>query len=126
MGDTTQWAWEVDATTKKAALTVARSDIGGSPQSISLRGICYSPAPLNGSNKFAPAIGDWYWDSFDGVTGWEALWNRDIPQIRQLQANAIRVYCMLSRQLNLDGTFPSPWNSGNLFTHQTFLDQCWD
>ena len=126
MADTTQWAWEVDATTKKATLTVARSDIGGSPQPISLGGVCYSPAPLNGSNKFAPAIGDWYWDSFDGVTGWEALWNRDIPRIRQLQANAIRVYCMLSRQLNLDGTFPNPWNSGNPFTHQTFLDQCWD
>ena len=91
MADTTQWAWDVDATTKKATLTVARSDIGGGPQPISLGGICYSPAPLNGSNKFAPAIGDWYWDSFDGVTRWEALWNRDIPQIRHLQANAIRV-----------------------------------
>jgi hypothetical protein len=33
---------------------------------------------------------------------------------------------MLSRQLGSDGGIPDPWNSGRLFTHQNFLDACWD
>ena len=113
---------------KKATLTVARSDLqNGTPYPIALKGVCYSPAPFNGSNHFAPAIGDWFWDSFNGVTGWTALWERDCPQIRtHLLANTIRVYRMLSRQLLAGGGFPNPWNSGQLFTHQNFLDGCWD
>ena len=128
MADTTKWECKVDPASKKATLTVARSDLqNGTPYPIALKGVCYSPAPLNGSNRFAPAIGDWFWDSFNGVTGWTALWERDSPQIRtHLLANTIRVYCMLSRQLLIGGGFPNPWNSGQLFTHQNFLDGCWD
>jgi hypothetical protein len=92
---------------------------------MTIRGVCYSPAPINGSNKFAPALGDWYWDDFAPITGWKALWQRDLPRMRGW-ANAIRVYCSLSRQLNLDGTFPVPWNGGQLFTHRSFLDACWN
>ncbi len=126
MADSTKWACEANPTSRKASLTIARSDLGGTREPIALGGVCYSPAPLNGSNDFAPSIGDWFWDSFNGISGWDALWNRDLPQIRHLLANSIRVYCMLSRQLNSDGSFPSPWNSGQLFMHQQFLDDCWD
>lgn len=128
MADTTTWAWYMDLGPYVAHITVARSDLdGGKPHPIKLKGVCYSPAPLNGSNAFAPAIGDWFWDSFPPIGGWNALWRRDLRHIRrQLGANTIRVYSMLSRQRNANGTIPNPWNSGHLFTHQNFLDECWN
>ena len=123
MADETKWECAVDPTSKTATLQGSRN--AGPPEATTIRGVCYSPAPINGSNEFGPALGDWYWDDFGPVTGWKALWQRDLPRMRGL-VNAIRIYCSLSRQLNLDGTFPSPWNSGHLFTHQTFLDSCWN
>jgi hypothetical protein len=125
--NTTNWACSADAS---GNATLAISKNGNSTENILLKGLCYSPCPINDSNAFAPAIGDFFWDSFSGpnfnITGWEALWARDLPNIRSLGANTIRVYSMLSRQLNDDGTYPSPWNSGTLMTHQNFLDQCWN
>ena len=126
MADTTEWRIAVNPASKAATLTVSRSDLAGSPTPIVLKGVCYSPSPLNASNAFAPAIGDWFWDAFAPISGWDALWARDLPAIRALGANTIRVYCMLSRQLNSDGTIPDPWDQGHHFTHQNFLDQCWD
>lgn len=129
--DTTVWQVSVNAATSgqpTATLTVSLN--GGSFIPTQLKGVCYSPAPLNGSNHYAPAIGDWFWDSFSGqgysIQGWDALWQRDLPCIRALGANTIRVYSMISRQINSDGTFPNPWSSGQLFTHQNFLDACWN
>jgi hypothetical protein len=124
--DRTQWTCGVDS--GKAWLKVSIN--GGAATPIVLKGACYSPAPMNGSNKFGPAIGDWFWDDFTvngtTITGWDALWARDIPSIQGLKANSIRVYCMLSRQLTSDGKFPSPWNGGHLFSHNQFLDHgCW-
>jgi hypothetical protein len=121
MADVTRWRCAVDATSKAATLQVSRND--EAPETTTIRGVCYSPAPINGSNKFAPALGDWYWDDFGPITGWDALWDRDLPQLPG-SVNAIRIYCSLSRQLNPDGTFPVPWNGGQLFTHRTFLDRC--
>jgi hypothetical protein len=46
MADTIKWACKVHPETKKATLTVARSDLGGATQSIRIKGVCYSPAPL--------------------------------------------------------------------------------
>ncbi len=100
------------------------------PVPVRLKGVCYSPAPLNGSNAYGPAFGDWYWDSFqagpDRISGWNDLWSRDWNDLQALNLNCLRVYCMISRQINTDGTIPEPWNSGHLFTHQNFLDLCWD
>ncbi|MGE3781195.1 MAG: hypothetical protein AB7H71_00465 [Alphaproteobacteria bacterium] len=131
MADSTKWACRVDPNTKRATLTVARSDInGGQPFPFVLKGVCYSPAPLNGSNAYAPNIGDWFWDAFGQIGDWESLWARDLPRLRNrvtgIGANTIRVYSMLSRQLGADGSIPNPWNGGQLFTHQKFLDWCWD
>jgi hypothetical protein len=125
---TTAWGVAVDAATHSATLTVSVD--GAPPSPVRLKGVCYSPAPLNGSNAFAPAIGDWFWDSFGDHTnffiqGWDALWARDLPRIRALGANTIRVYSTISRQLNTDGTFPAP-GTGQLFTHTNFLDACWN
>lgn len=89
------------------------------PEYPKIHGVCYSPAPINGSNSYAPAIGDWYWDDFDSVTGWKALWQRDLAVMRG-HVNMIRICCSLSRQLSPN------WNWGQLFTHKSFLDQCWN
>ena len=136
--DLTAWKVAVDTSNPHQPVSSLTLSVnGGAFQNVSLKGICYSPCPLNGSNSNGPNIGDWFWDSFSGVTGWEALWNRDLPNIRaptngdksnslSLYANTIRVYSTLSRQLTVDGGVPSPWNSGHLFTHTSFLDKCWN
>lgn len=125
---TTSWACSA-TNAGVASLTISKN--GGSAQPFSLKGVCYSPAPINGSNATAPAIGDWFWDSNSGTgysnTGWDALWDRDLPNIRALGANTVRVYSMLSRQLDSGGGYPSPhWDSGALMTHTDFLDKCWN
>ena len=123
MADETRWSCAVDPVTKTASLQVSRNN--EPPGATAIRGVCYSPAPINGSNKFAPALGDWYWDDFGSISGWKALWQRDLPRMRG-PVNAIRIYCSLSRQLTPNGGFPAPWNGGQLFTHRTFLDSCWN
>jgi hypothetical protein len=123
MADETKWTCVVDPASKQATLSVSINK--ETPAATKIRGVCYSPAPINGSNKYAPALGDWYWDDFGAKTGWKALWQRDLPVMRG-HVNALRVYCSLSRQLHENGTFPVPWDSGDLFTHRMFLDQCWN
>lgn len=126
MADTTSWRCVVDPVSKKASLEV-KTNIGFFlPHTI--KGVCYSPAPINGSNKYGPALGDWFWDDFDQIEGWSALWRRDLHLIRRgLSANSIRIYCSLSRQLDYrNGKIPIPWDSGHKFTHNRFLDFCWD
>jgi hypothetical protein len=125
---TTKWTCNVDPSGKATLMVQVNEDSGppGTPYPIKLEGVCYSPAPLNGSNNYAPAIGDWYWDDFANVHGWVPLWQRDFPAIFRLGGNAVRVYCMLSRQLLPNGQFPLPWNSGHLFTHNRFLDFCFN
>lgn len=128
---TTQWTCGVDGSGKATLLCqITENGKPSNPFPVKLKGLCYSPAPMNGSNKFAPALGDWYWDDFNAggtvIHGWSPLWQRDLPAMRRIGANSIRVYCMLSRQLNGNGTFPQPWNSGHLFTHGRFLDWCFN
>lgn len=100
----------------------------GTPLSFTIKAVCYSPCPINGSNGSAPNLGDWFWDSYSGpgynISGWNGLWERDLPNLAKMGANTIRVYNMMSRQLNTDGTYPQPWNSGQLFTHDNFLNAC--
>ena len=125
---TTKWKVAVDTSVpNQPSATLSLSVNGGNFQPLKTKGICYSPCPLNGSNKYAPNIGDWFWDSYSGpITGWEALWQRDLPNIRALGANTLRIYSILSRQLTYQGGFPNPWDSGHLFTHTSFLDMCWN
>lgn len=120
------------------------------PMEFKIKGMCYSPCPINGSNGNAPSMGDWFWDSFGGegyeITGWDVLWssgqlNRgDLQAIKNLGVNTIRVYSMLSRQVSLKPGYPQMVNGKevyeydypsypfapnvHLFTHQNFLDAC--
>jgi hypothetical protein len=49
------------------------------------RGVCYSPVPINESMLFGP-YGDYFTDQY------AFLWRRDLPLIRAMGANSIRVY----------------------------------
>ena len=121
---TTDWTATVSGTS--ATLQVAVD--GGQPHDFAIKGVCYSPCPVNGSNAHGPALGDWFWDSFSGpgysVGDWESLWARDLPNLKAMGVNTLRVYNMLSRQLRQNGTFPDPWDEGHCFTHTHFLDRC--
>lgn len=50
-----------------------------------VRGVCYSPVPVNESMLFGP-YGDYFTDEY------AFLWRRDLPLITAMGANAIRVY----------------------------------
>jgi hypothetical protein len=67
------WKWTVDSSTKKAELTVTRTDDNTTSPFV-IRGICYSPAPMNASNKFGPALGDWYWNSLVNPNNPNDVW----------------------------------------------------
>ena len=113
--------------------------VNGDP--IILKGVCYSPTPINDNNKQFPALGDYFWDTFnaggDTIYNWFGLWGNqhlggtaydarnDLKKIRELNANAIRVYTMMSRQPNEDGSYPAP-RTGQHFTHNDFLGLCFD
>jgi hypothetical protein len=103
----------------QAAFLVSKS--GGSPQPFVAKGMCYSPCPIGGSNAYGPAIGDWFWDTFDAggttITSWQGVWSNDLPNIQALGVNLIRVYCMLATQL-------PPASQSQVFTHTAFLDAC--
>lgn len=112
---------------------------------LKLKGICYSPAPINFSNKDAPSVGDLFWDTYvetvknTTIYNWYGIWGSgalgdtgyygrdDIKEIRNMGANSIRVYSMLSRQLSggKDDPIPAP-GTGNHFQHKQFLDRCWN
>ncbi len=118
----------------------SESDMSARP--VRIKGVCYSPAPINFSNKSAPAVGDLFWDTFVAGGGkiwnWGALWKTfwdsgigqsrgDLQRIRDMGANTVRLYSCLSYQLNSDGSYPdlnSP--STHRFSHKEFLDACYN
>lgn len=108
--------------------------------SMRLKGVCYSPAPINFSNKSGPSIGDLFWDSFEAggsmIYNWYSLWGSgdlgrghygrdDLGKIRGLGANTLRVYSIISRQLGSGGQIPEP-GTGQHFAHEQFLDRAWN
>jgi hypothetical protein len=131
-----RWKATVDVgVIKKANLTVTRTD-DGTTSPFTVRGICYSPCPMNASNKNGPGLGDWYWDTLVNPNNpgdvwayaWESVWARDLDKLRDLGINCIRVYSMLYKQIGLDGSVPTEAQYPTLpkFTHRKFLDLCWN
>lgn len=120
----------------------------GDTQDFIIKGICYSPCPINVLGDGAPNIGDFFFDNVLSASGnvdffnWFGLWGagdlgdnfyarQDINRIRDLKANTIRTYSMLSRQQNDIDTNPNlpefPDPSGQYHhQHEAFLDRCWD
>jgi hypothetical protein len=112
------WTVKVDTSSGAPTATLLRSVNMGTPLPFVIKGVCYSPCPIGSSNAWGPAIGDWFWDSYDAggsqTTNWSGTWSADLPRIAALGANTIRVYCMLEQQLS----------GSNIFTHKEFLDAC--
>jgi hypothetical protein len=126
---------EVRSGKKTAELTVTRTD-NQTTKPFVVKGICYSPAPMNASNENGPALGDWYWDTLVNPSNpgdiwayaWEVLWARDLDNLRALGINTIRVYSMLYKQIGINGEVPTAATYPGLpgFTHKKFLDLCWN
>jgi len=114
-----------------------------------IKGVCYSPSPVGYNGKDFPALGDLFWDSYPKENpttwNWYSLWGsqymqgspyptprNDLQKIRDLNANAIRVYAMLSRQpVEIPNTNPKQYDftaptTRTNFTHQVFLDECYN
>lgn len=147
----TSYAYVPSGTGFKLVETVSGVRVNTLPTTVSpgqdnlfLKGVCYSPAPINYSNKDAPAFGDLFWDthpnpndSTQKIFNWQGLWNKgplgymnfqgrdDLNRIRALNCNSLRTYCTIARQINNDGSVPAP-STGTLFTHKQFLDLCWN
>jgi len=136
-GDGFQLTRELTGTDPSAAQVSARGI-----ETLRIKGVCYSPAPINFSNKEAPAVGDLFWDGFDvgpvdKIFGWGALFldffdqniggnsRNDIGRMRDLGANTIRLYSCISYQLNPNGTFPDQ-STAHRFSHEVFLDACYN
>jgi len=107
-----------------------------------VKGMCYSPSPINYDSSAFPALGDLFWDSFkpqggSTVWNWYSLWGNgqlydnfyardDLSTMRGLGVNAIRLYVMMSRQPLANGNFPESASTGIHFLHKMFLDKCYD
>jgi Glucanosyltransferase len=115
----TTWSCSVDSSGASPVAQLNVSVDGNPATPFRITAVCYSPCPIGASNSAAPAIGDWFWDSYDGVTNWEGTWSNDLPNIAALGANLIRVYCFLDQQL----VSPPP-TTPTIFTHTDFLDAC--
>ena len=114
-----------------------------------IKGVCYSPTEVGGSNTSAPNIGDWFTDSVgdfgsSGISNWSALWGfeghvwdntqidkvqpyngrKDLATIKGLGFNAIRLYSCATYQMNADGTFPLIDENTQKHEHSEFLDEC--
>lgn len=106
---------------------------GSAHASFKLRGICYSPCPINENVEKTPSLGDFFWDEYSGpgyhIRNWRDTWQRDLKLIRETGANTIRLYSMISRQLDYKtGGLPKvPFDkSSHQFMHREFLDACWN
>ncbi|MBI2513367.1 MAG: cellulase family glycosylhydrolase [Opitutae bacterium] len=119
---TTRWQCSLDTSTTPPTASLTYSLNGGAPTGFVIKGVCYSPAPVGGSNNwYGDHLGDWFWDAFGNVSNWSGTWSNDLPKIAQLGANTIRVYSFLDAV----PTVPPP-SPGASYTHRAFLDACYD
>ena len=132
----------------RVQLLKQQPDRADSQSDFVIKGVCYSPTPINVLGDGAPNIGDFFFDSSVNTSGvttffnWYGLWGfgslgdsyyarEDLKKIRNLKANTIRVYSMLSRQQNERDNpsglpeFPDPLVQDHR-THKQFLDACWN
>lgn len=96
------WAW-AGASLVFAGFTVSHRQILHDGAPFQVRGVCYNPAPIGTDPSTQQPYGDYYTAAYSALTA------RDLPLIRALGANVIRVY----------GWDPA----GN---HTAFLDACYN
>lgn len=66
-----------------------------------IKGLCYSPVPIGESPQFPP-FGDYF------ISEYAYIWKRDLPLIKQMGVNTIRIY---------------GWDTTHNVTHYEFLDE---
>lgn len=86
-----------------AAFTVNGRQILRDGQPFQIRGVCYQPTPIGENPSTSPPYGDYF------TPGYSALIARDLPLIRQLGANVVRIY---------------GWDT--TASHTAFLDACYN
>ncbi len=87
----------------QAAFTVAGRRLLRDGQPFFIQGVCYQPTPVGKDNAVEPPYGDYY------TANYAALQDRDLPNLRALGANVLRLY---------------GWNTAA--DHSAFLDRCHD
>lgn len=130
-------------------VTPTIAGVEGEQSDFIIKGICYSPCPINVLGDGAPNIGDFFFDDIINPNNgqvdffsWFGLWGKgdlgdgffareDINRMRDLNANTVRTYSMLSRQQNDPSVNPNlpefPDPSGQYHhQHKKFLDLCWN
>lgn len=127
------WAAAVDAS-GHAQLTVRTQGVPGTggtlsaPKPFKVKGVAYSPAPIGYSNKFGPAFGDLFFDTFapQSFLDFEKVWRRDSEKIRR-NFNTVRVYSMMAIQVDPGtGLPPADPQAAQEFRHEKFLDALWN
>ena len=86
-----------------AAFTVSQRRIlrDGSP--FFVQGVCYQPTPIGNNNTLYEPYGDYF------TANYAAIYQRDLPRVRAMGANVLRVY---------------GWKSSQ--SHTDFLDRCYN
>ncbi len=87
----------------EAAFTVAGRRLLRDGTPFFVQGVCYQPTPVGKDNAAEPPYGDYY------TAEYGPLLDRDLPNLRALGANVLRLY---------------GWNSAA--DHSAFLDRCYD
>ena len=86
-----------------ASFTVQGRQLLRDGHAFQVRGVCYQPAPIGDNPSAAAPFGDYFTSNYGAITG------RDLPLIRALGANVIRIY---------------GWNA--TADHTAFLDACYN
>lgn len=86
----------------RAEFTVSGRRILKDGVAFTIKGVCYNPTPIGENGSRAPN-GDYF------TSQYSALWDRDLPQLRAMGANVLRIY---------------GWNP--TADHSAFLDRCYN
>jgi hypothetical protein len=118
----TNWSTKVDTKKMPVSAEILRSVDGGKAEPFMVKGICYSPTPINTNPNFLRGLSDYFWDTIENdpmssvpskkTHNYAFLWKKDGTTIKgdpyradlyniknSLGCNAIRAYGMTSRLL---------------------------
>jgi hypothetical protein len=119
---TTVWSTKVDKKSKPVSAQIMLSTDGAEAKPFMVKGICYSPTPINANPGFLRGLSDYFWDDIENdpmssvpskkTHNYKFLWKKDGTTIKgdpyradlyniknDLHCNAIRAYGMTSRLL---------------------------
>lgn len=86
----------------QAEFTVSGRQLLKDGAPFTIKGVCYNPTPIGDNGSRSPN-GDYY------TSNYSAIWDRDLPKLRALGANVIRIY---------------GWNP--TADHSAFLNRCYN